>query len=350
MYRKVNYKLNFFLLIYAMIFSFFSCVSSNESLPDSEVTTNPSNEITVTTEDTKNLDGKKLTVVNSEQPIESNQQTISPLEKYKNKTKNILISPLSSPSEIMKGKTFDSLFTFGLTDSNNMPLENLSVTISYPSFSANGIVSFATEELMTDSRGTVSFKAPLIEFACDDFVSCYITPELMDDEVANYIQKTATKIPFKVHTDKIWNVFSVSILDYTEAGTPITSNSLTSSAILQEMYTKHLSVGNSDWVSEIDSDDNILLYKHAKSLFGNTIGYLIHGKLTYLEGVTTNENGNKTVKLNVSYGVMDMKTGEDVLTDSFDVTGEDSSEWKLFDSIRHNIIAPKIVNAIYYGL
>jgi len=141
------------------------------------------------------------------------------------------------------------------------------------------------------------------------------------------------------------------MLDYTEAGNPIKTNSLTSSAILQAMYKEGLkSVSNSDWINEIDTENNELLFTNAKKLFHNSINYLIHGKVKFVTPTAMSGTGKFTTTWHIEYSVMDMKTGKDILVDSFNATDEASTEWELFDTIRREKIAPVIANAIYYGL
>jgi hypothetical protein len=343
--------------------SFFSCVSSRKdsvSMINTGANEKNTTSVTESTSDLENSDdavknGKKITVVSTEKDPskgeEINGTALLPIDEYKIKTRDITISSVSAPSEIENGKNFVEPFVYKALDKNKNPVENIVLTISYPSFSENGNVAFASEDIITNEKGEISFNAPYPEFSCDSFVSCYIKPDKLDTTVSLYIKDVAIKSSYKVHTSKVWASYSISMLDYTADGNPIKTNSLTSSAILQGMYKRGLhSVSNSDWINEIETGNNKLLYSHANKLFHDSINYLIHGKVTYIKPVTTNNDGYKTTAWHIEYSVMDMKTGKDIIFDSFDVTGEASSDWELFDTIRREKIAPVIANAIYYGL
>ncbi|HZK19483.1 MAG TPA: hypothetical protein VFC68_02025, partial [Treponemataceae bacterium] len=97
-------------------------------------------------------------------------------------------------------------------------------------------------------------------------------------------------------------------------------------------------------------NDTNKLYTNSKKLFKNTVNYLIYGKVNYSNPLTTNDSGLKTTTWEISYNVMDMETGKNVLFGSFSATAEATDQWKLYDTIRREKIAPVITDAIYYGL
>ena len=78
----------------------------------------------------------------------------SPEDIFIKSLEGISIAKVSSPKEVYKGRKFAEAFVFQAKAADGQPLENLSLTLSYPaSKSVDEGISFEKTELITDAEG-----------------------------------------------------------------------------------------------------------------------------------------------------------------------------------------------------
>ncbi|MGI5172035.1 hypothetical protein H0R92_00320 [Treponema sp. OMZ 840] len=301
--------------------------------------------------DTVQKTGKKLTVVYDETDNSAEKQkTVDLLAEYKLLCENINIKIVNSPSETKSGFAFTSAFSIAVTDKQGHPAASVGFTVKYPSSRINDNLVFATEEIQSDKNGIVVFSSPLPEFSCNTHVSFYPTAAVMDSQVLQYAEENSVKIPYKVYTDKTNKSLSVSILDYTESGKAITSNSLTSSSLLKALFRKGFRrAGNSDFINEIHNGNIDLLYKNASALFRGQIDYLIFGTVKYESPVTKTEDELYEAVQRIDLFIMDIKTSDIILQTSYSFSAKEKNQWQVLDTIRNKLLAPAIAEYIYYN-
>ncbi len=264
---------------------------------------------------------------------------------------NIKLHAEHSPAPTTNGIPFASEFSASVTDSAGNPLEGITLTVKYPCANENGTLTFTTENIISGENGKAHFDSPLPEFSCNADILFYPTPKTTDENVLSYAEDHALKMPYKVHTDKLRRVFSISLLDYTPSGNIITTNSVSSSTLLKAMYKKSFrSVGNAEFIKEIDSGNTKQLYKSASALFANKINYLIFGTVKYEQPVKKNAEGLYSTVLKADISIMEMKSGTIVLHTVESFSAQEKSEWQLLDTLRNKMMAPFVADFIYYNL
>ena len=330
---------------------FFSCVSSPKPAGADESAALPVQAPEGTAKPaTENTGAKKLTVVQPQ--IEEVPEEIveaDPLEEYQALVENVRLKVQNAPAETKNGSPFASAFSVSVTDAQGNKAPGVAVTVTYPSNRIENRILFATEDIQSDENGTVSFTCPIPEFSCIADVSFYPAASVQDERVLQYAEEHAVKIPYRVRTDKTNKSLSLSILDYTQAGKPITTNSLSSSAILKALYRKGFrSAGNSDFVDDVNNGNVQSLYRHASALFGGSINYLIFGTVKHETPVTKGEDGLYETTLRADIRIMNMANSEIVLQTTQSFTAKEKNEWLLMDRIRNTLMAPALVDYIYY--
>ncbi|EPF30778.1 hypothetical protein HMPREF9194_01100 [Treponema maltophilum ATCC 51939] len=331
---------------------FFSCVSS----PKPAVSEPPAEEVGVQTPEKnakpaqENTGAKKLTVVQPQiEEVPEESAAPDPLEEYKALSENLRLKVQNAPAETKSGSAFTSDFSVSVTDAQGNKAPGVVVTVKYPSNRIENRILFATEDIQSDENGTVHFTCPIPEFSCIADVSFYPAASVQDERVLQYAEEHAVKIPYRVRTDKTNKSLSLSILDYTQAGKPITTNSLSSSAILKALYRKGFrSAGNSDFVDDVHNGNVQSLYRHASALFGGSINYLIFGTVKHETPVTKGEDGLYETTLRADIRIMNMANSEIILQTTQSFTAKEKNEWLLMDRIRNTLMAPALVDYIYY--
>ena len=329
---------------------FFSCVSSPKPAVSPTEETLVQTPEKNTKQSTGSTGAKKLTVVQLQTEQGKEESAVpDPLEEYRALVGNFRLKVQNSPAETKSGTPFSSAFSVSVTDAQGNKAQGIAVTVTYPSNRIENRILFATEDIQSDENGIVSFTCPIPEFSCITDVSFYPAATVQDERVLRYAEEHAVKIPYRVRTDKTNKSLSLSILDYTQAGKPITTNSLSSSAILKTLYRKGFrSAGNSDFIDDVNSGNVQSLYRHASALFGGNINYLIFGTVKHETPVTKGDDGLYKTTLRADIRIMDMANGEIVLQTTQSFTAEEKNEWLLMDRIRNTLMAPALVDYIYY--
>lgn len=255
---------------------------------------------------------------------------------------NLSVKAGKTPPQIRLGQSFSSAFTATVLDKDTgNPVEGITVTLQYPSSSVNDKVTFATVELTTNTQGEVSFSPADTSFTCNSAVTFSV-------ESRNGTEKTT--IPYQVRTNRHNKGGSISILDYSQNGTPIRDNSRSASALLTALIRSGFSnVGLVDFVNEIHSGDKDRVYKAAYNLIGNNSNFFIFGTVKY-NGEITQENGEYLVPLIGEITCLEMRTGEELYHTVIEVVGKGSSEWAALQNARMDLFGPQASAGIMYGM
>lgn len=321
---------------------FSSCLSTEIEQPTQEEII-PEVTINVTDEEVSesepivpSTEGKSLSITNLSVITEPETEIVV------NEKNTYLLKKVSSPTATRNGRAFKAPYVISISNKNNVPAVGIPVLVKYPVKKESGILIYNTETLLSNGKGIVTFDSPIPNLSCNSEI-------IFSTENGN--SNEFLSIPYEVYTNKLGSGVSISLLDYTQSGTPITNNSLSSSALLTAMYkTGFSNIGNSDFVNEIHSNNENLLYRNAKTLFANRINYLVFGTVKYDTPIEKLENGQFQVTMTTTFKVLDMVTGTVLLSDSLTSTVIDKSEWDVLNTYRSKHLGPEIAELIYFGI
>lgn len=322
---------------------FSSCLSTEIEQPAQEEIISEVTVVDVTEEPVTeskpivpSTEGKSLSVTNLSIITEPETEIVV------NEKNSYILKKVSSPIATRNGRAFKAPFIISISNENNVPSVGVPVLVKYPVKKEAGIIIYNTDTLLSNEKGIVTFESPIPTISCSSEI-------VFSTENGN--SNEFLSIPYQVYTNKLGNGVSISLLDYTQSGTPITNNSLSSSALLTAMYKKGFSnIGNSDFVNEIHSDNLELLYRNAKVLFANRINYLVFGTVKYDTPIEKLENGQFQVTMTTTFRVMDTANGTILLNDSITTTVADKSEWDVINTYRSKYLGPQIAELIYFGI
>lgn len=292
---------------------------------------------------------RELKVINSAQDAQQ-KPPATPESIYQEKIRGITLSVESSPKETTAGRAFAAPFVFKAEREDGAPVEGLEIAISYPETKSGGKTSFALATLTTTSAGKVVFipATPLTSF--DSEIRAYPEGDVSNPAIAEAAASVSVSAPFKVRTGKSQAGGTISIVDFTEAGKPIVSNSVSSSNILMALMKLGFKrVGNADFTASILSGDSDTVYKAAKALLGSASSYLIYGTVKYVSPLEQSENGKYTLTLEGNITCLDMKDGSVLLEAERTATAQEDKDWNCLPNAR-KALADSLAEAINYGL
>ncbi len=273
----------------------------------------------------------------------------SPEDIFIKSLEGISIAKVSSPKEVYKGRKFAEAFVFQAKAADGQPLENLSLTLTYPaSKSVDEGISFEKTELITDAEGKITFTPEATSFAAKTKVSVYPTPINENPELMERLKPFTAEADWKVKSDLPSKGAVLFVWDFNEKDRPVNNF-----ANLQaECRTRGITMVGNGPVNETSYlGKQQALYKDTyKIIGGNAYGYLIYGTIKFEQPVTAKEDGSGyfcIIKADIE--AYDMKNGNKVysFTKSYESNGKN---WNECVSKGKDKIAEFIVTDIIYGL
>ena len=273
----------------------------------------------------------------------------SPEDIFIKSLEGISIAKVSSPKEVYKGRKFAEAFVFQAKAADGQPLENLSLTLTYPaSKSVDEGISFEKTELITDAEGKITFTPEATSFAAKTKVSVYPTPINENPELMERLKPFTAEADWKVKSDLPSKGAVLFVWDFNEKDRPVNNF-----ANLQaECRTRGITMVGNGPVNETSYlGKQQALYKDTyKIIGGNAYGYLIYGTIKFEQPVTAKEDGSGyfcIIKADIE--AYDMKNGNKVytFTASYESNGKN---WNECVSKGKDKIAEFIVTDIIYGL
>ncbi len=278
-----------------------------------------------------------------------NTKEVSNLETFENKIKNITLTITSKPKEARQSRAFTAPFVVTATDSQNKPVVNFSIEVSFPSGRTKGKLIFSKKTLTTDSNGQVSFLPEKPSFACSDYISFYPTPKSDTPELLKVAKEKEVKTHFDVRTNYYYKGGLISIVDYYQNGTPVTSNSLSASNILGELIRAGFhQIGNVDFTSQINKGTQADLYKAVKALVGNNYSYIIYGTVKYAEPMKKTSKGTSCTLI-ADITCLNIKDGSVLYKTTQKTTVIANSQWNALNNARKQL-AEQVGHSLIYGM
>ncbi len=298
----------------------------------------------------KNSGSRELKVINSQSSIPA-VQVETPASIYEKKIKDLKLSFVSVPKEVTAGRGFTEPFVIKAVKADGTPAQNIEISINYPESKKEGSVEFGFTTLTTGEDGTVSYKAATPSNSFNSELSAYPAGDITDHEIAEAASKAAVKTPFKVKTNRLMTGGTISIVDFTAAGKPITSNSDSSSKLLMALMQQGFKrIGNADFTNAILSEDSENVRKSAKTLLGNTSDFLVYGTVKYAGSVEKNEtNGKFVLTMNGKITILNMKDSTNNGSIEKTVTVECDKEWNCAPEAR-KVMAEQFAKELLYSL
>lgn len=264
---------------------------------------------------------------------------------------NIVISSVSSPKEIIKGRNFNGSFICQVKDSNGNAISGYEINVNYPSTKENQNIQYSNIVLTSDEDGKITFTPEKPAFSCDGKVT--FSPLIPNDvnesnaEVVETIKNKSVLQNYKVKSDIITKGAVLFVWDFNEKNRPL-NNSYT---ILSELKAKGITqIGNAP-VSDTDFLDKPIskLYQANYDIIGgNDFGYLLYGTIKFESPVSEVEDGYScTLVSNVI--IVEMKTGKQVFESTSKQTAV-GANWNKCVSACQDKLAKTIVDQIIYGL
>ena len=273
----------------------------------------------------------------------------SPEDIFINSLEGITIAKVSSPKEVYKGRKFAEPFVFAVKNADGTPLENFSLTLTYPSSkSVETGINFEKTEILTDSEGKISFTADTTTFAAKTKVTVYPTPINEEASLMERLKPFTAEADWKVKSDIVSKGAVLFVWDFNEKDRPINNF-----ANLQaECRTRGITMVGNGPVNETSYlGKQQALYKDTyKIIGGNAYGYLIYGTIKFEQPVTAKEDGSGYFAIfRADIEAFDMKDGSKVysFTTSYESEGKN---WNECVSKGKDKIAELIVSDIIYGL
>lgn len=252
----------------------------------------------------------------------------------------------SSPKRTSVGKKFDGAYVLRVQDDNGNARKAFPITVSYPSSRINDVITYATENLVSDDEGIVSFTAPVPEFPCNDKVTFYATPDPSDQKSAQIALDFSVQSAYEVRSTMVYKSGVLFVWDLNEKGFP-TSNS---TAILTEFRNRGIYAGNAP-VSDssyISKSINELYKANKKMLDGSGTAYLIAGTVEFVKPVYA-EDGLQICELRAPLSCVDMKTGKVLYETTVTCTASGKTYWYAVQNCKDEL-AKKFVDAVIYGM
>lgn len=207
-------------------------------------------------------------------------------DEYQEKVSGITLSAVSSPKETIKSRAFASPFAISVTNEDGSPVSDFEISVVYPSSKSNGDVVFSETSVVSDASGRASFAAAVPSFACNSAVKFYPKGDMKDEQISKAASDLTVQIPYKVRTNLRNSGGIIAVIDYNQSGTPLLSNTLSSSSLLTSlMKLGFTGVGNSNSTinSAVIKGDRKGVYTATKNLVGSNASFVIYGTIKYNE-------------------------------------------------------------------
>lgn len=225
------------------------------------------------------------------------------------KLQNITLSFTQTPKVTSVNKAFSNPYVITVKDSEENPVSDFGITISYPESKENGTINFKTIEVTTDEKGTYSFNPSKPAFPASTKISAYPTP--LNESVLEEAKAKEIQADWKVKSDFITKGAVLFSWDFNEKGKPVTN----SFELLSEIKNRGITlIGNAPVNETSDIGKSIqALYKANYAIIGNSYGYLIIGTIKFVKPVEKTDD-NYTCTLVAELNGVNMKTGAVVLS------------------------------------
>lgn len=266
-------------------------------------------------------------------------------EIFISQIKDISINFTTTPKIANVNRDFSGVYTISVKDKDSNPLADYSIQIAYPSSkTAEGTISFATQDTTTDENGIITFTAPKPTFAADSKVYAYVTP--LNESVIEETKKLGAQADYKVKSDIITKGAVLFIWDFNEKERPINN----SYEILSEFRNRGMvMVGNAP-INETSYIGKPLstLHKENYEIIEDSYGYLLVGTVKFVKPVEQCDDGY-LCSLIAEINAVNMKTGKTIFTSTFtnEATGKN---WNACVTKCKDELSVKIVDALVYGL
>lgn len=313
-------KLKVLLFNLIVIFSITSC-ASNTSIQNENSTT----------------EHKTVTEISKKGP--------TPEQFFIDQIKDVSIQFTATPKIANVNREFSGPYTISVKDKDSNPIADYNIQIAYPSSkSAEGVVSYTTQDVTTDENGIINFAAPLPTFAANSNVYAYAVP--LNETVIEDAKKLGAQAEYKVKSDIITKGAVLFIWDFNEKDRAINN----SYEILSEFRKRGMvMVGN----APINEPSNIgkplsTLYKENYEIIEDSYGYLVTGTIKFLKPVEECEDGY-LCSLVAEINAVNMKNGNTIYTATFtnEATGKN---WNACVTKCKDELSVKIVDSLVYGL
>lgn len=272
----------------------------------------------------------------------------SPAELYRKKTDGITLSVASNPGRTTKLKPFSGPFILKAENSDGTPAANLEITIRFPELRENGAIRFGEQNALTAEDGTVQFMPQTPQFSFNSEIAFFPAGDMADSEIAEAAEKLTVRAPYKVQTNLKSAGGNIAIVDFSQSGKPITSNSVSSSALLMTLMQRGFTkIRNIDITNAVLADDSKQVYKEAESFVGNASAFLVYGTVKY-DSVEKTSDGTKYV-LRCSIKCLSMKDGQLIFATEVNSSATDKNEWNALASARKKL-SEHLADELTYGI
>lgn len=273
---------------------------------------------------------------------------LSKAEVFSESIKGISLSIVSAPQKTTAGLNFKSPYTVKVTDAENQTVPDYSLVVRYPEQNNNGTILFADQKVITGNDGVAVYTPETTSFACNSEISFFIDPKTDDSETKKIAENTKVSAQWKVRTNKARTGGLISLVDYNAKGNSLTET-FSSSLLLKELLNNGFSnVGNFD-IPRSKIEDKDAVYQYVNGMVGNSVSYLIYGKIQYVSPVEKKEDGTYSCTLQSAFKCMDMKTGSILYSNEISETASDAADWKVVGLARQKL-AEKIGQLIIYNM
>lgn len=283
----------------------------------------------------------------TEQKITTETSKKGPTEEqiFIDQIKDVSIQFTAIPKITNVNREFSGAYVISVKDKDSNPIADYNLQIAYPSSkSADGVISYTTQDVTTNENGIINFAAPLPTFAANSNVYAYAVP--LNETVIEDAKKLGAQAEYKVKSDIITKGAVLFIWDFNEKDRPINN----SYEILSEFRNRGMvMVGNAP-VNETSYIGKPLstLYKENYEIIEDSYGYLLVGTVKFFKPVEECDDGY-LCSLVAEINAINMKTGNTVFTSTFtnEATGKN---WNACVTKCKDELSVKIVDSLVYGL
>ena len=292
---------------------------------------------------------RELKVINSQNESALKEETPTPVQLYKQQIEGISLVKVSAPKETSVAKQFSAPYVIK-AEKSGAAVPQLQIAVSYPDSRSENEIIWGLELLTTGDDGTVSFLPPISKNSFNSDIKFYPAGDITNPEIEKLALQASLSIPYKVKTNKQNSGGTIAIVDFAQNGKPITSNSVSSSALLMALMRHGFTrIGNADFTNAILKDDSEQVYKVAKSLLGNNSAFLVYGTVKYEQIVTKNDDGTYSCSLIGNISCLNMQDGKLLYSTEEKISVTENKEWDCLPKAR-NELAEKLSQDILYGL
>ena len=256
----------------------------------------------------------------------------------------------SSPDEVVAGQAFAAPYVVQAFHADGSAAAGLALTVTYPVRNdGDDAPATKTETIMTDADGTARFNAPVPQRPSNASVRFAPAVDSADEAVIRLAEDKAVEAPHKVRTRYVRSGGSIALVDYTQAGKPVTTNSDSSSKLLTELMKRgFVGVGNADFTAQVDSGSKDAVYDAARRLFGNASAFLIYGTVRYAAPAEQVAGGSRCT-LTADVICLNMGDGTVLYRTTLTECAEARSDGEAVTATRV-ALAKRLSEEIYYGM